>query len=96
MLNHKSLSGTGHGNRNLRPDRFGASVPGNNKTGIKQQGLVKWSDFAPHPHVLKSPWRWPTSLIMAADRGLFIWMSDKNTGRRQCNRALNGDLEKAE
>ena len=74
------------------PDRFRASVPGNNKAGNKQQELVKGSDLALHLHVLESPWRWLTSLIMAADRGLFIWMSDKNTGHR----ALNGDLGRAE
>lgn len=68
----------GQENRNDGPDRFRASVPGNNKTGNKQQGLVKGSDLT-HPCVLESPWRWLTSLIMVADRGLFIWMSDKST-----------------
>lgn len=65
------------GNRNYGPDRFGASVPGN-KTGNKQQGLVKGSDLAPYSRVLKSPWRWLTGLIMVADRSVFIWLSDKN------------------
>lgn len=66
---------TGYGN--YGPDRFEASVPGN-KTGNKQQGLVKGSDLAPYSCVLESPWRWLTGLIMVADRSLFIWMSDKN------------------
>lgn len=58
-------------NRNHSPERSRASVPGNKKTGNKQKGLVKGRGLPPHPHVLESPWRWLTSLIMTADRGLF-------------------------
>lgn len=67
------------GKRSFGPDRSRAYAPDNNKTGNKQQRLVKGSDLAPHPCVLESPWRWLTGLIMVADRGLFIWMSDKNS-----------------